>query len=65
LKILKILKFLGLILQMSIFGNIIEDKKFDDIVHWEFEDENTTHDISAVSKDRNSHTTDQISMEYI
>ncbi|XP_011496592.1 PREDICTED: ammonium transporter Rh type A [Ceratosolen solmsi marchali] len=56
----------GFILRMPICGNIAEEQKFDDIVLWEFEDENVVCEISAVSKDgRSSRATEQISMGYI
>lgn len=51
----------GLIMRMSVCGSIKEEEKFDDVVHWELEEEEI-HEISSKVKERNNRVNDQLPM---
>lgn len=55
--------FSGLILRISLWGNISEDEKFDDSIHWELEGEE--RDASSANKDGNGRNSEQLSMGHI
>ncbi|KAK2586413.1 hypothetical protein KPH14_010698 [Odynerus spinipes] len=52
----------GLIMRMSICGSVMEEQKFDDVVHWELEEEDL-HEIPSKIKERSNRVNDQLPMD--